>query len=147
MRKIRLFPGMAFILPLLTVAAIAAAQDSPLGRWQTIDDDTGKVMSIVEISQTGNRLTGRVVEVLHSAHGPNPRCKQCKGANKDQPVEGLTILWDLRPGGDGWEGGTILDPANGKTYKSKIQLLEGGRKLGVSGCVAFICREQVWTRE
>ncbi len=140
-------PARLLVLILALVPMALSAQNSPLGRWQTIDDETGKVMSIVEISQTGNHLTGRVVEVLHSAHGPNPRCKQCKGANKDQPVEGLTILWDLRPGGDGWEGGTILDPANGKTYKSKLQLLEGGRKLGVSGCVAFICREQVWVRE
>ncbi len=140
-------PARLLVLLLALGPMAVSAQSSPLGRWQTIDDETGQVKSIVEVSQTGNHLTGRVVEVLHSTGGPNPRCDKCKGANKDQPVEGLTILWDLKPGGDGWEGGTILDPANGKTYKSKLQLLEGGRKLGVSGCVAFICREQVWVRE
>jgi uncharacterized protein (DUF2147 family) len=140
-------PARVLVLILALLPIAVCAQGSPLGRWQTIDDETGKVKSIVEISQTGNLLTGRVVEVLHSARGSNPRCDKCKGANKDQPLEGLTILWDLKPGGNGWEGGTILDPANGRTYKAKVQLLEGGRKLGVSGCVAILCREQVWVRE
>ncbi len=135
------------VLLVALLPAAAFAQQSPAGRWQTIDDDTGKVKSIVEITESGGTLSGRVVEVLHSTRGPNPKCDDCKGANKGKPIEGMTILWDLKPGGDGWAGGTILDPANGKTYKSKAKLIDGGAKLGVSGCVAFICREQVWVRE
>ena len=41
----------------------------------------------------------------------------------------------------------MLDPENGKDYKAKLALLEGGRALGMSGCIAFICRQQVWRRE
>ena len=33
----------------------------------------------------------------------------------------------------------MLDPENGKDYKAKLELLEGGSKLGMSGCVAFLC--------
>lgn len=135
------------VLLLAALPVVAFAQASPAGRWKTIDDETGKVKSIVEITESGGALTGKVAEVLHSARGPNPKCDDCKGANKGKPVQGMTILWNLKPGGDGWEGGTILDPANGKTYKSKAKLIDGGKKLGVSGCVAFICREQVWIRE
>ena len=135
------------ILPLLlALPTLAFAQASPVGRWKTIDDETGRVKSIVEITESGGKLRGQVVEILHSDRGPNPTCDKCQGANKDKPVRGMTILWDLVPGGDGWEGGTILDPAKGKTYKSKLELLDEGR-LGVSGCVAFICRQQVWIRE
>ncbi len=55
---------------------------------------------------------------------------------------------DLKPdGANEWAGGTILDPANGKTYKSKMELQPGGKKLDVSGCIAFICRAQTWLRE
>ena len=136
---------LALLLAALPV--VAFAQASPAGRWKTIDDETGKVKSIVEITESGGKLSGKVAEVLHSTRGPNPKCDDCKGPNKGKPVQGLTILWDLKPGGDGWQGGTILDPANGKTYKAKAKLMEGGKKLGVSGCVAFICREQVWVRE
>ena len=140
---------MRFVAALLAIVPIAAfAQSSPIGRWKTIDDETGKVKSIVEIVQASNgTLSGKVVEVLQSDRGPNPTCEKCEGANKDKPVKGMTILWGLKADGDQWSGGTVLDPAKGKTYKSKLKMLDGGKKLGMSGCVAFICREQVWVRE
>ena len=140
----RLLIASALILfPLL-----ASAQNSPVGRWKTIDDETKKVKSIVEITESGTGvLSGKVLQVLHSAQGPNPVCKDCEGSNKGKPIEGMTILWGLKKDGNMWSGGTILDPAKGKTYKSKVEMLEGGNKLGVSGCVAFICRQQVWERD
>ena len=127
----------------------ASAADSAVGRWKTIDDKTGKVKSIVEITQaTNGTLTGKVVDILHSDKGPNPVCDGCEGANKNKPVKGMTILWNLKAdGANAWSGGTILDPGNGKTYKSKMKLQTGGAKLDVSGCVAFICRAQTWVRE
>jgi uncharacterized protein (DUF2147 family) len=137
---------IVLVLALLPMAAFA--QSSAVGRWKTIDDETGKVKSIVEITEAANgSIQGRVIEILHSTRGPNPVCDKCSGANKDAPVKGMTILWGLKKSGDGWSRGTILDPANGKTYKSKAELLDGGAKLGVSGCIAFICRQQVWVRE
>lgn len=138
--------ALPLLLALLALSVPALAADSPTGRWKTIDDETGQVKSIVEITESAGTLRGQVVDILQSDRGPNPTCDKCKGANKDKPIKGMTILWGLAPGGDGWEGGTILDPAKGKTYKSKLKLIDND-KLGVSGCVAFICREQVWIRE
>jgi len=136
----------ALALPLM-LASLSASAQSPVGRWKTIDDSTGQVKSIVEISQAANgTLSGRVAQVLQSDRGPNPTCEKCSGDRRNRPITGMTILWDLRPDGSEWSGGTILDPANGKTYRSKAKLLDANR-LGVSGCVAFICREQVWQRE
>ncbi|HED4877898.1 MULTISPECIES: DUF2147 domain-containing protein [Stenotrophomonas] len=143
------FKTLLLALPLCLAALSAQAADSAAGRWKTIDDKTGKVKSIVEISQAANgTLTGRVVEILHSDKGPNPVCDGCEGANKNKPVKGMTILWNLKAdGANKWSGGTILDPANGKTYRSKMELQPGGTKLDVSGCIAFICRAQTWQRE
>lgn len=133
-------------LPLVLASMTALAQ-SPVGRWKTVDDETGRVKSIVEITQASNgSLSGRVARVVHSDRGPNPTCDDCSGERRGQPITGMTILWDLQPDGDEWSGGTILDPAKGKTYRSKAKMLDADR-LGVSGCVAFICREQVWQRE
>lgn len=133
-------------LPLM-LASLSASAQSPVGRWKTIDDNTGQVKSIVEITQAANgTLSGRVAQVLQSDRGPNPTCDKCSGDRRNRPITGMTILWDLRPDGSEWSGGTILDPANGKTYRSKAKLLDANR-LGVSGCVAFICREQVWQRD
>ena len=135
-------------LPLFVLAFSAAAAE-PTGRWKTIDDETGKVKSIVEVSKAANgSLTGKVVEIVNSDRGPNPLCDKCSGANKGKPVKGMTILWNLKPdGANQWAGGTILDPAKGKSYKAKAELQSGGNKLDVSGCVAFICRAQTWVRE
>ncbi|HBG88915.1 MAG TPA: DUF2147 domain-containing protein [Stenotrophomonas sp.] len=145
------FKTLLLALPLCLAALSAQAADSAAGRWKTIDDKTGKVKSIVEISQAANgALSGKVVEILQSDKGPNPVCDGCEGANKNKPVKGMTILWNLSQdmgSHSKWSGGTILDPANGKTYKSKLELQPGGGKLDVSGCIAFICRTQTWVRE
>ena len=138
--------ALPLLLARLALSVPALAADSPTGRWKTIDDETGQVKSIVEITETRSELSAQVVDILQSDRGPNPTCDKCKGNNRGKPIKGMTILWGLSPGGDGWEGGTILDPAKGKTYKSKLKLIDND-KLGVSGCVAFICREQVWIRE
>lgn len=131
---------------LLAFSSTTSAAD-PTGRWKTIDDETGNAKSIVEISRAADgSLQGTVAEILQSDSGPDPVCDECSGERKDQPIEGMTILWDLEQDGDSWSGGTILDPANGKTYRSKAQMLDDDR-LGVSGCIAFFCREQVWQRE
>jgi len=117
-------------IPLFALSFSAAAADAT-GRWKTIDDETGKV-----------------VEIVKSEYGPNPLCVKCSGTNKGKPVKGMTILWNLKADGENrWAGGTVLDPAKGKTYKSKAELQAGGGKLDVSGCVAFICRAQTWIRE
>ena len=145
------FKTLLLALPLVMAAMSATAADSAVGRWKTIDDKTGKVKSIVEITQAANgTLSGKVVEVLHSDKGPNPVCDDCSGPNKGKPVKGMTILWNLKQDKGStteWSGGTVLDPANGKTYKSKLELQPGGKKLDMSGCVAFICRAQTWVRE
>ena len=137
------------LIALLAFPMLAQAQDSPVGRWKTIDDATGKVKSVVEIQQSRDgSFAGRVVEILDTKDGPNPACDKCKGKLKDKPIKGMTILWGLKADGNGkWSGGHVLDPENGKTYKSKLELLDGGRKLGMSGCIAFICRQQVWVRQ
>lgn len=133
----------AFLLP-----PLASAQENVLGRWQTIDDATGKPKSVVEIYQARDgRIAGKVVEILDFKNGPDPACTECKGANHGKPIKGLVILWGLGADGDGkWSGGRVLDPENGKDYKAKLELLDGGRKLGMSGCIAFLCRQQVWLR-
>ena len=139
----------ASVLLLLAAATGAQSPSSAVGRWKTIDDATGKAKSIVEIYQAKDgRLAGKVVEILDLKDGPNPACDECKGANQGKPIKGMLILWGLRPDGAGkWSGGRVLDPENGKDYKAKLELLDGGRKLGMSGCVAFLCRQQAWLHE
>jgi uncharacterized protein (DUF2147 family) len=135
--------------PLLALFSFTAHAANATGRWKTIDDETGKPKSIVEIYKTDSgKLAGKVVEILSTDRGPNPLCDKCKGENKDKPIKGMVILWGLtQDDATHWSGGTVLDPNKGKTYKSKIELHADGEQLSMSGCIAFICRAQIWVRE
>ncbi|AKS16856.1 DUF2147 domain-containing protein [Xanthomonas campestris pv. campestris] len=145
------FKTLIMALPLAAASLLAQAADSPVGRWKTIDDETGKPKSVVQIEQAANgTLSGKVVEILQSNHGPNPTCDKCDGALKGKPIKGMTILWGLKPDGTAvWGGGSVLDPAKGKTYKAKITLTEGGKKLQMRGYVGIeaLGRTQTWVRE
>jgi uncharacterized protein (DUF2147 family) len=145
-----LFNALLLALP-LSLSSLALAAESPAGRWQTIDDETGKPKSIVDIQEAADgTLSGKVAEILQSDHGQNPICSACDGERKDQPITGMTILWGLKPDGERvWTGGTILDPAKGKTYRAKVTLLEGGDKLEMRGYVGIeaLGRTQTWVRQ
>ena len=146
MRKILFAACMAILLMALSMTASAA--DDVTGRWKTIDSDTGKPKSYVEISQTANgTFSGRIVELLNPSK-PNPTCDKCKDDRKDKPITGMEIIRGMKADGGGeYSGGTILKPDEGKVYKSKMKLIEGGKKLEVSGCIAFICKSQTWIRQ
>jgi uncharacterized protein (DUF2147 family) len=138
----------------LGVRAEAGAQGpppkSPVGRWKTIDDLTGKAKSVVLIWEQGGKLFGRIQKLVDpDPKDPNPTCDGCAGAQKGKPVVGLQILWDLQKNGDGWSGGTILDPATGKTYKCLLSVEDGGTKLKVRGFIglSLLGRTQYWLRE
>lgn len=47
-----------------------------------------------------------------------------------------------------YNGGEILDPDNGKVYRSKIALRDGGRQLSVRGYIGVPLpgRSQTWLR-
>lgn len=142
------------LLPLLAFAQAPSAHDAnrntPIGKWRTIDDKTGKVKSIVEIYQASNgTLAGKVLQVLDSDKGPNPICDKCKGTRHNQPVTGMVIAWGLQHEGDSWDDGRIVDPHNGKEYSAKMTPIDGGRKLEVRGYMGFslLGRSQTWIRE
>ena len=70
---------------------------SPVGRWKTIDDLTGKAKSVVLIWEEGGKLFGRVQKLVDpDPKDPNPTCDGCAGAQKGKPVLGMRIFWDLR---------------------------------------------------
>ncbi|MBO9718462.1 MAG: DUF2147 domain-containing protein [Pseudoxanthomonas sp.] len=135
-------------LPLALASMQATAADSVVGRWKTIDGETGKPKSIVEITQAPNGIiSGHIVELLNPSK-PNPVCDKCKDDRKNKPITGMEIIRGMKAeGGGAYSGGTILKPDEGKVYKSKMELIEGGKKLEVSGCIAFICKSQTWLRQ
>jgi len=130
--------------------AQASSRSTPVGRWKTVDDITGKMTSVVAIWEQSGNLYGRIDRLLDvDPRDADPRCAHCEGELKDRPLIGLQILWDLQRAGKRWLGGGILDPGNGKYYKCSIALQDGGKKLRVRGFIGFplLGRTQYWLRE
>jgi len=72
---------------------------SPVGRWKTVDDVSGKAKSVVVIWGENGKLFGRIEKLVgQEAHDPDPRCARCVGDLKGRPLIGLRILWDLQKG-------------------------------------------------
>lgn len=132
-------------------AALAAGDpNSPVGYWKTIDDKSGKVRSLVNITEVNGELQGKIEKIFHGPEeDQNPKCNLCTDNRKDQPVVGMVFLNGLKKDGDEYNGGSILDPNNGKVYKSKIEVIEGGKKLKVRGYIGapMFGRTQVWVRQ
>lgn len=133
------------------VAASAMAQDAtPIGVWKTIDDETGKPKSLVRITESNGELRGKIEKLFRDAgEDPNPKCEKCEGTLKDQPVIGMTIITGMKKDGSEYNGGHILDPNNGKVYRSKLTVVEGGKKLDVRGYIGvpMLGRTQTWLRQ
>ena len=137
---------------LLALASPVLAQETPAGTWKTIDDSSGKPRALVRITESNETLSGKIEKLFSvPANEQNPRCTACSGARKDQPILGMTILSGLRREGHSmvWSGGEIVDPDNGRIYRSKATLTDGGRKLDVRGYIGvpMLGRTQTWLRE
>lgn len=120
---------------------------SPVGRWKTFDDATGKLKSIVDITQQNGQFDG-TIETLFDPPVPHPTCYVCTGAKKDVPLVGLQVLWGFRADGDQWSGGLVLDPETGKIYHASIGLEDGGKKLRLHGYIGIplLGRTEHWVR-
>ncbi|MFM2186732.1 MAG: DUF2147 domain-containing protein [Burkholderiaceae bacterium] len=136
--------GMAAALP-----GVSQAQTTPVGLWKTIDDDTKAEKSLVRITESGGTLAGRVERLLDPTK-QDSKCEKCADARKNQPILGMTIINGVRANDDKtlWEGGEILDPNNGKTYKVRLKPVESGQRLEVRGFIGapMLGRTQTWIR-
>jgi len=137
-------PVFAFVL--LFFSSITFAQHSVIGKWKTIDDETGKAVSVVEIYEAKGKIYGKVIEIFN----PKDRkriCVNCTGDDHNKPLIGLTVIKGLTKDGSEFSNGKILDPKHGKLYKCYITL-ETADKLKVRGYIgiSLIGRTQYWER-
>jgi uncharacterized protein (DUF2147 family) len=136
-------------LGLALASAAALAQATPAGLWKTIDDETKTEKSLVRIAEAGGVYSGKVEKGLD----PNPKnttCALCTDERKDQAIVGMTIVKNIKASDDKdtFDGGEILDPNNGKTYRLRLKMIDGGKKLDVRGYIGtpLLGRSQTWIR-
>ena len=127
----------------------SAAVVSPVGTWRTIDDETHQPRALVSIEEHDGVLAGRIVRLFREpGEEPNPRCIDCSGERHNQPVLGMTILWNFHFDGHTWRDGEVLDPEEGKIYRANLQLHDDGKRLVLRGYIGIplLGRSQVWER-
>lgn len=136
------------IATMFATSAVFAA-DLNNTQWRTIDDTTGKAKAQVEFKQQANGTYTATIKKLLDPNVASKTCIECSGALKNKPLEGLTIVQNLKATSDGkYDGGTILDPKTGKTYKMKSEISADGKKMTVRGYmgISALGRNQTWQR-
>ena len=130
-------------------ASVAFAQPTPVGLWKTIDDETKTERSLIRITETGGVLGGRIEKLLGADAKQDAVCEECTDDRKGKPIVGMAIIRGVKKNAETeglWDGGTILDPNNGKTYRARLKPIEGGKALQMRGYLGPFYRTQVWQR-
>jgi uncharacterized protein (DUF2147 family) len=137
----------AFSLALFACLPASSSQ-SPAGVWKIVDERTGLPSALLRIAESGGRIEGKFEKIyLQPGDDPDRRCEKCEGANKNQPLLGMTILWGQQIQGNEYKG-RILNPDSGEIYQCKLVLHENGRTLKVHGYVwvPLFGQTQTWLR-
>jgi uncharacterized protein (DUF2147 family) len=131
--------SIAVLLSVLALPIPAQAGAAIFGRW--ITDDRS---AVIRIEPCGRNLCGTIERVLNpkapvdDIYSPDP-------AHRRHPLVGTQVLSGFSGAGADWDGGIAYDPKAGRSYRSRLKLINDGH-LRVTGCVLFLCRSLIWTR-
>ena len=145
----KLFMLVALGLFFVTGSALAQNRADVIRLWKTIDDETNKPKSIVQLYEENGKLYGKVIKLFREpGEEQNPVCDECDDDDPryNKPVIGMQIITDMEWDDDDgeWEDGEILDPANGSVYDCQLWIDEDTGNLRVRGYLYFLYRTQTW---
>jgi uncharacterized protein (DUF2147 family) len=132
---------------LLFLFPVAVFSQSIVGKWRTIDDNTGEEKSIVEIYEKQGKVYGKVTKIFpEPGDDPDPVCNECDANDPryKRKIIGMEIIQDMSKDGAAYGGGNILDPENGKVYRCKLWVEDG--ELKVRGYWGPFYRTQSWKK-
>jgi uncharacterized protein (DUF2147 family) len=136
---------LLLLLPFIT--SVGLAQTTIVGKWKTIDDNSGDEKSVVEIFERGGKIHGKVVRIIPKpGDDPDPVCDECPedDARYKKKIIGMEIIRDMVKTGTEYSEGSILDPEEGKIYRCKLWV--EGNELMVRGYWGPFFRTQTWKR-
>lgn len=131
---------------LLFALSITINAQTIFGKWNSTNEETGNIDSIIEVYEKDGKAFAKVIEIKGSAR-KNAVCEKCEDENKNKPILGLNILTGLEKNKDEWSGGNILDPRNGRIYNCYIKLIKPN-KLKIRGYIglALFGKTAYWER-
>ena len=133
------------LILLLCFPALMQSQEV-IGKWKIIKEETGEARSIVKIYEEDGEVYGQVIRILNEAKR-DKLCTKCKGEDKNKKIEGLILMKHFHKDGEEYVDGTIMNPDDGKIYKSKMWLDEDNPDLlNVRGYVGIFYKTEQWQR-
>ena len=130
---------------LALVPVVAAMAQDVIGKWKLGDGS-----AVVEIYKSGDSFNGKIVwleEPTDESGKPSVDKNNPDKNLRTRPLMGLNLLSGLKKDGGEYTGGTIYDPANGKTYNCSMKV--EGDVLHVRGSLdkkGLIGRTMDWYR-
>lgn len=126
-------PQLSAVFVLAIIAALASPasgseHEAVHGRWSPQPPDDG------------------TIEIMACEQGLCAYIREAEPEPGEKSLDGYLLFKNFEYAGEHrWTGGTIYDPRSGKSYKSKLRLLDPDR-LRVKGYLWFFYGSQIWTR-
>ena len=120
---------------------------SVIGKWKTIDDNTGEARSIVDVFERGGKVYGKITKLFRKpGENPDPVCDECETNDPRylKKIIGMEFMEGLIKDDQEYGDGNILDPDNGKVYRCKIWIEDN--QLKVRGYIGPFYRTQSWLK-
>ena len=138
----KLFFAVCALVMLFAVPAYADNY-SPVGYWQTYDENTQQPSSILHIWDNKGVLQGKVVKIFGDQSAV---CSECSGNMRNRPVMGMVVVWGFTKHGNVWTNGKVLAVKKGKVYNADLALTDAGQKMAVRVSVFGSKHVVNWTR-
>ena len=137
----------SIIIVLFCFLSLTAFSQSVIGKWKTIDDNTGEPRSIVDVFEREGKVYGKITKLYRKpGEDPDPLCDDCETDDPryQKKIIGMEIIKGLTKDDLEYGDGSILDPENGKVYRCKIWVED--KQLKVRGYLGPFFRTQSWLR-